>query len=168
MKVSLIALMLLAHLTAFASSTFAADDRASRKATLNEIIHATPVNPDDYFEDYFKMQASTIRDTLRKCRYDSDEMGFIDRLIALLDEELAKGSDSAAIYARIKQMPDFSPENLKAHPESAKDLEDLKGAADHAAMAKSFLRYESCRLLVRLHFEAGASRKEMLELVKQL
>jgi hypothetical protein len=152
---------------ALAAST-SAEEIKTRKAALTKIVNSTSFDPGDYDSTYIFQSGMSISQNLLTCRYEKDEMDFLDRLLALLKSGVQRNASAEQMYAQIKAMPEFTPAMLRANPENVKHLAELKDAADNASMAITFIPWQHCRLLIEMQALNGAGQDELLSLIKNL
>ncbi len=136
-----------------------------RAAALTALVSALPDKNPNEDPGYLDVAGYTLPDQLAACRWDEAQTASIERLVRLFDKYITlDGGGKDALLKAIAQLPDFA--DKAKDPQQAKNFAQLSlGVRLAPDMTKAHLVNEACKLLLRMHFDNGASKAQLADAV---
>jgi hypothetical protein len=152
------ALVMALLLALAAVTTVAAPKQAQCWDCLQRLAMQLPeVNQqeDPFYED--GLTPASVLPALSQCSLDDGEIADLQQIIKLFTDALVDDGGAAYVQKQLEQMPQVSPDDRAKLVDGARQSLDstLRHLIDH-----------NCRILLQSHFEEGASRAWVLQMIE--
>jgi len=115
------------------------------------------VNPqeDPFYEQ--GLTAGSVLPALAQCSLDDGEIPVLQQIIGVFTDALVEDGGAAYVREHLDQMPQVSPDSRAKLTDGAVQSLDstLRHLVDH-----------NCRILLKSHFDEGASREWILQMIE--
>jgi hypothetical protein len=115
------------------------------------------VNPQEDPSYESGLSPGSVLPALTACSLDDSEIPDLQQIIKIFTDALVDGGGTAYVRKHLEQMPQVSIEDRRKLIDGARQSLDstLRHLVDH-----------NCRILLRSHFDEGASRAWVLRMIK--
>ena len=104
-----------------------------------------------------ELTPASVLPALSQCSLDDDEIPTLQKLIDVFTDAWVSGGGVEQVRRQLEQMPELSGDDRAKLVDGARQSLDttLRHLIDH-----------NCRLLLKSHFDEGASRKWLLQMIR--
>ncbi len=113
------------------------------------------VQEDPFYED--GITAGSVLPALSQCSLDDSEIPVLQQIIGIFTDALVEDGGAAYVREHLERLPQVSTDDREGLTDGAKQSLDstLRHLIDH-----------NCRILLKSHFDDGASREWILQMIQ--